>query len=84
MSMHKIPLTPVELAGLVAHGLDTGTPSQLSDAFRLGVAWGQNAEREACAKICTDQSFAENMKFAGTFAAGAEYCAKAIHERSNV
>lgn len=39
MSMHKIPLTPVEEAGLKAHGLDIGTPSQLSDAFRQGVAW---------------------------------------------
>ena len=40
MSMHKIPLTPTEDAGLRAHGLDIGTPSQLSDAFRQGVAWG--------------------------------------------
>ena len=40
MSMHKIPLTPTEESGLRAHGLDIGTPSQLSDAFRQGVAWG--------------------------------------------
>jgi hypothetical protein len=46
MSMHKVPLTKVEEDGLRAHGLDIGTPSQLSDAFRLGVAWGQKAERE--------------------------------------
>lgn len=37
MSMHKIPLTPIEEAGLRAHGLDIGAPSQLSDAFRQGV-----------------------------------------------
>jgi hypothetical protein len=41
MSMHKIPLNRTEEEGLRAHGLDIGTPSQLSDAFRLGVAWGQ-------------------------------------------
>jgi hypothetical protein len=39
MSMHRIPLTPIEEAGLKAHGLDIGTPSQLSDVFRQGVAW---------------------------------------------
>lgn len=39
MSMHKIPLTELEELGLRAHGLDIGTPSQLSDAFRQGVAW---------------------------------------------
>ena len=39
MSMHKIPLTPLEHAGLKAHGLDIGTPSQLSDCFRHGVKW---------------------------------------------
>lgn len=40
MSMHKIPLTPVEKEGLERHHLPVGTPSQLSDCFRLGVAWG--------------------------------------------
>jgi hypothetical protein len=42
MSMHKIPLTPTEEAGLHAHGLQSniGKPSQLTDAFRQGVAWG--------------------------------------------
>ena len=39
MSMHKIPLTEMELEGLTKHGLDTGTPSQLSDVFRLGMAF---------------------------------------------
>ena len=48
MSMHKIPLTQTEEAGLRAHGLDIGTPSQLSDAFRQGVAWGKQAAHKAC------------------------------------
>jgi hypothetical protein len=39
MSMHKIPLTQLELEGLLAHGLGLGSPSQLSDCFRLGVKW---------------------------------------------
>lgn len=39
MSMHKIPLTDLELSGLKAHSLDIGTPSQLSDSFRHGVKW---------------------------------------------
>lgn len=39
MSMHKKPLTRLEEDGLRAHGLFIGTPSQLSDAFRQGVAW---------------------------------------------
>lgn len=42
MSMHKTPLTEIERAGLQAHGLDIGTPSQLSDVFRQGVAWAQD------------------------------------------
>ena len=41
MSMHKIPLTKMEEAGLVAHGLPVNTPSQLSDAFRQGIAWAK-------------------------------------------
>lgn len=39
MSLHKRPLTALELAGLKAHGLAHNFPFQLSDAFRLGVAW---------------------------------------------
>lgn len=39
MSMHKIPLTQLELEGLLSHGLDVGSPSQISDCFRLGVKW---------------------------------------------
>ena len=54
MSMHKIPLTPTEEAGLKAHGLqrNIGKPSQLADVFRQGVAWGIAAERDRiCAAI---------------------------------
>lgn len=39
MSMHKIPLTQLKVEGLLAHGLDVGSPSQISDCFRLGVKW---------------------------------------------
>jgi len=39
MSMHSTPLTQAEEAGLRAHGLKIGTPSQLSDAFRQGMAY---------------------------------------------
>ena len=46
MSMHNKPLTPLELAGLEAHGLDIGTPSQLSDAFRHGVAFALTPKLE--------------------------------------
>lgn len=38
MSMHSVELTELERSGLEAHCLP-GTPSQLSDSFRLGVAW---------------------------------------------
>jgi hypothetical protein len=64
MSMHKTPLTPAEESGLRAHGLDIGTPSQLSDAFRQGVAWGQKTAREACAKECEAKVDAERQHLA--------------------
>jgi hypothetical protein len=48
MSMHQKPLTRLEEAGLLAHGLDIGTPSQLSDAFRQGVAWSQGQQIPRC------------------------------------
>ena len=37
--MIKTPLTPLELEGLLQHNLLTDRPSQLSDAFRLGMAF---------------------------------------------
>lgn len=39
MSLHKQPLTELEREGLIKHCLPVDTPSQLSDAFRLGVYW---------------------------------------------
>lgn len=42
MSMHNVPLTDIELNGLIKHGLDIGTPSQIADAFRRGVAWASD------------------------------------------
>ena len=39
MSIHRIPLTELERAGLINHGLDVGKPSQLSDVFRRGMKW---------------------------------------------
>lgn len=42
MSMHRIPLTDIEKAGLIAHGLPIGNPSQVSDAFRQGIQWAKN------------------------------------------
>lgn len=47
MSMHLKPMTPEEESGLRAHGLPVGTPSQLADAFRLGMAWADKARAEA-------------------------------------
>ena len=56
--MHKIPLTDVEREGLEKHGLgqNIGKPSQLADAFRQGVKWGQEQEREACAKVLDEMA----------------------------
>ena len=50
MSMHRIPLTELERAGLINHGLAVGKPSQLSDAFRHGMKWA------------TDNSVMEGLK----------------------
>lgn len=48
MSMHKKPLTTLEEAGLIAHGLgpDIGRPSMAADLFRIGLAWGRMATPE--------------------------------------
>ena len=47
MSLHLKHLTPAEEAGLRAHGLPVGGPSQLADAFRLGMAWAEKARAES-------------------------------------
>lgn len=36
---NNTPLTTLERKGLIRHHLPTDTPSQLSDAFRLGMAF---------------------------------------------
>lgn len=52
MSMHKVPLTKLEHEGLLAHHLCVGKPSQLSDCFRLGVAWAlANANETTLPKL---------------------------------
>lgn len=53
MSMHKIPLTDIEREGLKAHGLDIGTPSQLSDCFRHGMKWAQEQAAPVQAQLVT-------------------------------
>jgi hypothetical protein len=55
--MHKIPLTELERSGLKAHGLDIGTPSQLSDVFRQGMKWAQE----------NDESKEELLEIIGEF-----------------
>lgn len=53
MSMHKIPLTEVEREGLVTHCFAVDSPNQLSDSFRLGVAWSEAKKVEW---TCIEQS----------------------------
>lgn len=48
MSMHKIPLTDFERIGLENHRLPIGVPSQLSDAFRIGMAYGLTSPKPNC------------------------------------
>lgn len=51
MSMHQKPLTELEEFGLKAHRLAIGTPSQLSDAFRQGVAWAEQHLQTRLAEV---------------------------------
>jgi len=65
MSMHRIPLTEIEMAGLTTHGLPIGKPSQLSDVFRHGIKWAQNNTNEAA---MTDAELVESaLKLADMF-----------------
>ena len=50
MSMHKKPLLPHEEAALTSHGLPVGQPSQLADAFRMGM----EAERARWQEVVFD------------------------------
>lgn len=52
MDDHKVPLTPIEEEGLRAHGLNIGTPSQLSDAFRQGVKWAIEEKEQKPVASC--------------------------------
>ena len=49
MSMHKVPLSKLEEEGLKLHGLLVGKPSQLSDAFRQGIAWALSQQEDSSA-----------------------------------
>lgn len=65
MSMHKIPLTELEEEGLRKHGLDIGKPSQLSDAFRLGIKWASEelGEQNKVLQAEIESLRAENSQF---------------------
>jgi hypothetical protein len=66
MSMHKIPLAALEEDGLRKHGLRVGEPSQLSDCFRLGMAWAaKSTDAELAAlRAKVEELKAENFKLA--------------------
>lgn len=85
--MHKIPLTEIEESGLRAFGLDIGTPSQLSDAFRHGVAWGQRQLNEVSRH---GEDVCEKCGGRGWYTCGASdqkrkcpYCDAAIKEKNH-
>lgn len=59
MSMHRIPLTALEELGLRNHGLDIGTPSQLSDVFRHGIAWALSQQTDALERMVQEIAKAE-------------------------
>lgn len=61
MSMHKKPLTRLEELGLLAHALDIGTPSQLSDVFRQGVAWALSQMPKPTGEVFDLTVFAKRM-----------------------
>ncbi len=54
MSLHKEPLSTLEQQGLERHGLPVGTPSQLADAFRLGVRWALQSSDTSANPPLTD------------------------------
>jgi len=54
MSIHKMPLTVLEEDGLHTHGLRVGEPSQLSDCFRLGMAWAVKSTDSQLAALRAD------------------------------
>jgi hypothetical protein len=60
--MHKIPLSPIEESGLRAHGLDIGTPSQMSDVFRHGVAWASSQLEQQTQWISVEAQLPESER----------------------
>jgi hypothetical protein len=61
--MIKTPLTPLELEGLLQHNLLTDRPSQLSDAFRLGMAFALSQPKSKIINVHYNShqgSFTEN------------------------
>lgn len=66
MSMHKIELTEIEREGLEKHGLSTDGPSQLSDAFRQGVAWALEQTKPDPNVIDLDELSWESIKKAAS------------------
>jgi len=68
MSMHKIPLTQLEEDGLRAHGLDIGSPSQLSDVFRHGIKWALEQTALSAVTAERDGLAAARMAYANEFA----------------
>jgi len=53
MSLHNKPLTDLERNGLIKHGLPIDKPSQLSDAFRLGMVWALNEKDKDAGLVTT-------------------------------
>lgn len=60
--MHKTPLTQSERLGLTSHNLTVDAPSQLSDCFRLGMAWEANNPSTPQQTKSPQQHLAEYMK----------------------
>ena len=86
MSNNK-ELTPLERDGLLAAGLPVDTPSQLSDAFRLGIAHLQKQNDELRAKVAKYESvLCQTCQGAGTVLAGIDdgrdcpTCAKSLSD----
>ena len=59
MSLHNKPLTDLERSGLIKHGLPTDKPSQLSDSFRLGMAWALDND---CQKQLNDKLSIDDLQ----------------------
>ena len=82
MTLHKrtFPEQATLTEALKSHGLETDTPSQLADAFRLGWQAAINHERSECAKVCDAMGGPGHSGYRGD--ADNEDCAAAIRARS--